>query len=224
MAAGRGTRMGSKQNKIFLTIGNKPVIVLTIQNLMNILTNLQISFHFVVVIYTDDKSYMSDLFQQWNIPLQKITFVVGGDDRQTSVFFGLKAIHHEDTVVLIHDAARPFIEVGFIASCIKMVMKTGAACVGVPVKDTIKQVDHDHVIVDTPPREMLWQVQTPQAFSIDIIKKAHEKANEDGFRGTDDAVLMERLGIPVQMVMGSYRNIKITTPEDLTYAEVLLGE
>jgi 2-C-methyl-D-erythritol 4-phosphate cytidylyltransferase len=100
----------------------------------------------------------------------------------------------------------------------------GAACVGVPVKDTIKRVDMLDMVIETPDRAFLWQVQTPQGFKPDIILKAHQQAVIDGFRGTDDAMLVERMGMKVRMIMGGYGNLKITTPEDMAFAEALLGE
>jgi 2-C-methyl-D-erythritol 4-phosphate cytidylyltransferase len=153
---------------------------------------------------------------------QKIKSVVdGGADRQESVYNGLKKVSSNAELVCVHDGARPFVTVDIIKESVSAAGISGAACAGVPVKDTIKQADKRGVVEKTLDRRLLWAVQTPQAFKKEILINAHEKALSDGFRGTDDCVLVERLGHTVQMVMGSYSNIKITTPEDLVFAEAI---
>ncbi len=125
-------------------------------------------------------------------------------------------------LVIIHDAVRPFITVELISQCIRTAREEGAVTVGVPVKDTVKEVAPDGRVMRTCDRSLMWLTQTPQAFRRDIIEKAHRAAVRDGFRGTDDTSLVERLGIAVRMIRGDYSNIKITTPEDLVIAEALL--
>ena len=150
--------------------------------------------------------------------------VEGADTRQNSVFNGIKALSRDTDIVIIHDAVRPFIQRDLIERSIYTAIEFGGAVIGVPVKDTIKQVDGDGFIGATLDREMLWAVQTPQTFKYDIILKAHRQAMEDGFVGTDDSMLVERSGFSVNMVMGSYSNIKITTKEDMVLANTILKE
>lgn len=149
--------------------------------------------------------------------------VAGGAERQHSVLNGLNAmrgIDHDD-LVLIHDGVRPFVPVDVLHSAAAAADESGAAVVAVPVKDTVKVVI-DGIITETPPREQLWLAQTPQAFRYGLICSAHASAEAAGFLGTDDASLMERQGWQLRVVMGDYRNIKITTPEDMVLAEAFL--
>jgi 2-C-methyl-D-erythritol 4-phosphate cytidylyltransferase len=150
--------------------------------------------------------------------------VAGGAERQDSVRHGLLACAAaEADVVLIHDGVRPFFDPGRIDAVAATAARVGGCVVGVPAKDTVKEV-RDGLIRRTPDRAGLWLAQTPQAFRFGVIRDAHEQAWREGFRGTDDASLVERLGQPVAMLEGSYRNIKITTPEDLVVAEAFLKE
>jgi 2-C-methyl-D-erythritol 4-phosphate cytidylyltransferase len=153
------------------------------------------------------------------------TIVPGGKERQNSVLNGLRAIDgtDENAVILIHDGVRPFITRHILEHAVAAAREFEGALVAVPAKDTIKVV-HDGIIRDTPPRETIWLAQTPQAFRYGIIRAAHEIADAEGFLGTDDASLVERMGNEVHIVLGDYRNIKITTPEDLLLAEAFLKE
>ncbi len=123
----------------------------------------------------------------------------------------------------IHDGVRPFIPVKIIENSIEAAAECDAVGVAVPVKDTIKVVDDKSIVKTTPDRKALWAIQTPQTFKYDVIMKAYEKAMEDGFYGTDDTVLVERMGLPVKIIEGSYENIKITTPEDIIFAEAFVS-
>jgi len=147
--------------------------------------------------------------------------VPGGKTRQDSVFNGLRAIPSDTDFVIVHDGVRPFVTHEMISGCLEAADAWGAAITAVPVKDTIKVADADGFIVDTPERSKLWAVQTPQAFRKDLLLEAHRAARQAGLNATDDAALVERLGFTVKLVMGSYRNVKITTPEDLIIAEAL---
>lgn len=152
----------------------------------------------------------------------KVKFLVaGGSERQYSVFNGLREVSSKCEVVLIHDGARPFIREECIINSIKSAWEYGASCAAVPVKDTIKSADANGFISETLERSTLWSIQTPQTFRYEIIMDAHRKALEDGFTGTDDAVLVERQNFKVKLVMGGYDNIKITTIEDLVMAEAI---
>jgi len=142
--------------------------------------------------------------------------------RQDSVRSGIVSLAGEIDIVLIHDGVRPFVSQGMIEESIREVNLHKAAVVAVPVKDTIKRGSRDRMVLDTLDRESLWQVQTPQTFQADVIREAFLRAAEDGFVGTDDASLVERLGIKVRLVPGSYTNIKITTPEDFLLATLLI--
>lgn len=145
--------------------------------------------------------------------------VAGGAERQDSVRAGLAAISDDSELIAIHDAARPFIDAQTIEAAIEAAQVDGAAVVGVPASDTIKQIDRDGWITGTPPREQMWQVQTPQIFRADLIRAAHDRAVADHVLATDDSALVERLGVRVRMVRGTSENRKITTPEDLRWAE-----
>jgi 2-C-methyl-D-erythritol 4-phosphate cytidylyltransferase len=151
------------------------------------------------------------------------SIIAGGAERQDSVRNGLRECGAAtDDIVLIHDGARPFFPPALLPAVVASAARVGACVVGVPVKDTIKEVAAGQ-ICGTPDRRRLWQAQTPQAFRFALIRDAHAQAVQDGFRGTDDASLVERLGQPVAILAGSYRNIKITTPEDLILAEAFLN-
>jgi len=219
VAAGRGSRMESDRNKVLLPIRGIPILVRTVKAF----SESGMVHQFLLVIGEEDRLEVSALLEKW-CPDVPVKLVYGGAERQESVHHGLMALEGSESVVLIHDGARPFIGQNAIRACIQAVWTMGAACVGVPVKDTIKRVDMLDMVIETPDRAFLWQVQTPQGFKPDIILKAHQQAVFDGFRGTDDAVLVERMGIKVRMIMGGYGNIKITTPEDLAYAEAILAE
>jgi 2-C-methyl-D-erythritol 4-phosphate cytidylyltransferase len=149
--------------------------------------------------------------------------VPGGSERQYSVLNGLRALEspEDDDIVIIHDGVRPFVTPDMIRCSVDTARTADGALVAVPAKDTIKVV-RSGVVTATPPRETLWQAQTPQTFRYGIIHRVHEQAAADGFLGTDDASLVERAGGSVAVVMGDYRNIKITTPEDMLLAEAFL--
>jgi 2-C-methyl-D-erythritol 4-phosphate cytidylyltransferase len=175
----------------------------------------------VVVVNEKDIIYCKqNIVERYGFEKVKV-LVSGGGTRQESVARGLGQVGEDCGIILIHDGARPFIDAASIASSIDAAEEFGAACVAVPVKDTVKSADSEDFVNSTPDRSRLWSIQTPQAFKADIIKKAHRIAAEEGFSGTDDAVLAERLGHRLKLVMGSYFNIKITTQEDLVLAEAI---
>jgi 2-C-methyl-D-erythritol 4-phosphate cytidylyltransferase len=153
---------------------------------------------------------------------KEIHLAAGGQRRQDSVNNGLKAIKSDEGIVLIHDGVRPFVRQAHLIACIETARAHGACILGVPASDTIKQVNTRNEIVKTRQRDTLWLAQTPQAFKLNLIKKAHAEAEQEGFRGTDDAALVERQGSTVKIVTGSRDNIKITSREDLVLARALL--
>lgn len=214
VAAGKGTRMGTRESKQFLDIGGKPVIVQTLE-IFNRLPWLE---NIVLVTGADDVGRCSGWVREYG--LDKVSAVIpGGRERQESVYLGIKQMNKE--WVMIHDGVRPFVTHEEIVACRDTAIREGAAVLGVPVKDTVKQVNGQGLITGTPDRRSLWAVQTPQAFRLSELLEAHEAAQRDGFAGTDDAMLMERIGLPVAVAEGKYSNIKITTPEDLAYAAFL---
>lgn len=200
------------KNKVFLPLNGKPIITYSVETIKK--SGID---DIVVVTSKDDIDFCSNEILKG----YEVRYVEGGAERQISVYNGLIAIKETNCdLVLIHDGARPFVTESIIRESIKAAIEHGAAAVGVKVKDTIKVVK-DGFILHTPPRESLWAVQTPQVFRYDLILKAHQKAIEDNFLSTDDTVLVERMGIKVRMIEGAYRNIKITTPEDIYIAEAL---
>lgn len=219
VAAGRGTRMGLSHNKVFEPVGGMPVLARTLQAF----ADSGVISRYIVVVGEQERRMAAELVSR-HCPSLAPVFVQGGADRQASVLLGLQALEDHEAVVLVHDGARPFVTAQSIRACAQTAWQYGAACVGVPVKDTIKRVNGAGEVVETPERASLWQVQTPQGFKADLLLDAHRQASQSGYRGTDDASLVERMGVPVRMVMGSYGNIKLTTAEDLAFAEVLLGK
>lgn len=212
MAAGKSRRMNSGLNKVFMSVQGKPVIVYSLE----IIKNAGIDDVLVVVSEEDLEFCRDNILKGYDV-----RYAIGGAERQLSVYNGLMALKGTGCdIVLIHDGARPFITESIVKKSIEAAVDCGAAVVGVKVKDTIKVV-RDGYIECTPPRECLWAVQTPQVFKYELILKAHQKAQQEGFISTDDAVLVERVGAKVRMIEGSYSNIKITTPEDIHIAEAL---
>jgi len=217
VAAGKGSRMNLEQNKLYLTIRGQDILtrsILAFEKHTNIneivVVANETELEYLEKRYIDDSSF------------QKVTAVIaGGKERQDSVYLGLSAINKNCDIILIHDGARPFIEDVLIDESITAAKIHGAACLAVPVKDTIKKIDCNGFIDETFNREMLWAVQTPQTFKYDIIKKAHELAKKNGFKGTDDTYLVEKMGERVVLVPSSYDNIKITTIEDIELAEII---
>jgi len=216
-AAGAGKRMGAEKNKLLLSINGEPIIAHTIR----VFEKDEWCKGIVLVVSRTDQSVMEKLVKEYQF--QKIhSIVIGGKERQHSVYEGLKALKDSNNpIVLIHDGARPFVKKKAIHELVQLSQEKGAAILAVPVKDTIK-VAKDGKVVKTLNRSTLWSVQTPQAFLLSEILQAHEKAQEKGIIATDDAALMEELGKDVTIVEGDYENIKITTPEDLKIAEMIL--
>lgn len=225
VAAGKGSRMGLGYNKVLTPISGKPVIQWTLEAFVG---SGQVDV-IVLVISPEDEEIMTRICDavrkaDSSAKMPEILSVFGGADRQDSVYKGLNALPEEVEVVLIHDGARPFVDNLIIERSIQNAREKGSACAGMPVKDTIKVVNEDQVIMDTPNRSTLWSAQTPQAFRREIVMDAYQRANETGLRGTDDAGLVEAAGYKVTMFEGSYSNIKLTSSEDLLLAERILRE
>ena len=228
-AAGQGSRMGMPgQNKQFLELGGMPVLARTL-----------LAFEhspyidgIVVVSGPSETGQILSMCTKYHIG-KLLGIAEGGATRQDSVRHALEFLgaflssiqsprDHAGDYVLIHDGARPFISDEVILRCIRAVKIYHACGAGVMVKDTIKQVAKDGRILRTPPREGLWAIQTPQAFLLSMIGPLHQRAFEENLSFTDDTAIAEHYGETVHMVPGDYQNIKITTPEDLLYGEVLL--
>ena len=219
VSAGRGSRMKADINKQFLKLKGKEVIAHTIDKFYN---NKNID-EIVVVVKEDEADFFRrNIIDKYGYKNIKIAF--GGKERQDSVFNGLKAVNERCDIVLIHDGARPFVTDEIIKNSIECSKKNKCVIVGVPVKDTIKIINKDNEVCDTPNRSTLWSIQTPQVFEYLSIIKAHKIAKEKSYYGTDDSMLMEYLGYNVKVIEGSYNNIKITTPEDLKIGEEILNE
>ncbi|MBB3870008.1 2-C-methyl-D-erythritol 4-phosphate cytidylyltransferase [Parageobacillus toebii NBRC 107807] len=215
-AAGQGKRMKAGVNKQLIELQNEPLIVHTLK----VFENDEWCRGIIVVINEAERTQFEQLFSRFHI--KKITAIVsGGKERQHSVYNGLKAVKNGD-IVLIHDGARPFVTIEHIHELVKEAKEHGAAIPAVRVKDTIKKA-RDQFVEETVERSSLWAVQTPQAFHVSLVLRAHEQAQKDGYIGTDDASLVERIGGKVKIVEGDYRNIKLTTPDDLLFAEAILS-
>jgi len=168
----------------------------------------------------DETSFADDILAPFALN-EMVTVVAGGAERQDSVANGLAAVADDVEIVLIHDGVRPFIKHDVIKRSIECARDTGACVVAMPLKETIKRVDEAGRVEETVDRSTLWGAQTPQVFRYDIIREAFDKAEREGFYGTDDTMLVERMGLSVSVVEGDYNNIKITTTEDLAIAEAI---
>ena len=219
-AAGMSNRMGSKMNKQFLAIGGKPILAHTIEKF----EDCKFIDEIIIVSKEEEIEYCrKEIVRKYKF--NKVTNIIrGGGERQESVYNGILALNGKADIVLTHDGARPFVKKENIEDGIKGVIENGACVIGVPVKDTIKVMGDINEVKHTPLRTTLWVAQTPQCFYKDILIRGYEKAISDGYMGTDDSSLVERLGLKVKMIMGNYENIKITTPEDLVFAESLFNE
>lgn len=220
-AAGMGRRMGASINKQYLQLNGMPIVARTI----SVFEQSPLIYAIYLVIPAEEIPYCRKHVVE-ACGFRKITAIVpGGKERQNSVMNGLNAMREhvsDDDVVLIHDGVRPLVTEHMLRESIKTARLHDGALVAVPVKDTIKTV-HGGIVSDTPPRESLWQAQTPQSFRFGTILNACLSAEANGFSGTDDASLVERTGGKVHIIQGDYRNIKITTPEDLILAEAFLS-
>jgi 2-C-methyl-D-erythritol 4-phosphate cytidylyltransferase len=210
--------MGSDIKKPYLKIGSKPILAHTLQVFEK---SFLVDDIFVVVSDEDIKRCKDEVINPYNF--HKVADVLaGGTTRQASVFNGIQRTSDDTDIVIIHDGVRPFITEKIIETSVESAYQWGAAVVAVPVKDTIKVADNDNFVSSTPDRSQLWAIQTPQVFRREILIKAHLYAQERNIDATDDAALVEKLGYKVKLVMGSYRNIKITTPEDLVIAKAFI--
>ena len=214
LGGGSGSRMGADRNKVLLELQGKSVIARSVQAFAGLVSGA------VVVSREEDIPAVRSAVE--GIPMP-ITVVPGGQTRQDSVWNGLCALPQACTHVLIHDGARCLVDAATIRRCMDSVLAFGTGVAAIPVTDTIKHVNDAEIVTSTPDRAGLRAVQTPQGFTVELIRQAHLLAQQDGFLGTDDASLVERQGHPVRLTLGDRRNIKLTTPEDMMMAEAFLG-
>ena len=220
-AAGKGKRMQAGMNKVFMDLSGMPILVRTLLKF----SACEAVDQLVVVVAPAEVEFVEGVLKRLE-GLKDYIVVAGGSERQYSVWNGIKAIENanHDDIILVHDAARPLVSNQVILDTIKIAWEKGGAIAAVPAKNTIKLCNASHQVVETPDRSKLWEVQTPQGFRRDILIQANELAEKDGFLGTDDASLVERTGHLVYIVESDYRNIKITTPEDIVIARAFLAE
>jgi 2-C-methyl-D-erythritol 4-phosphate cytidylyltransferase len=209
-AGGIGTRLGSRTPKQFLALGREPILAATLRHFRR---HPRVGA-IVVASPAGHVARTRAVLGRGGAPL---TVVVGGATRQESVWAAVQAVPASAAVILVHDAVRPFLTRALIDTLVAAAEHDGAASCGLPVTETVKRV-RDGLVEATLDRDGLWSVQTPQAFRAAILREAHDKARRDGFVGTDDAMLVERLGHPVRMVTGLADNVKITTADDLRRA------
>ncbi len=218
-AAGLGSRLGLGKNKAFADVGGLPLLV----QCMRMLADTDCVSRVIAVVRPQEVKEAELMLEEYSkeyYPLLPFCVVAGGKERQDSVANALAAVTESDGYIAVHDGARPFAGKEVFKRVLNAAVDSGAAIAAVPVKDTIKVVSENNIVQTTPVRSTLRAVQTPQIFRISILKQAYEFLQQHG-NVTDDASLVERLGIAVTVAEGSYENIKITTPEDLILAENL---
>lgn len=216
--AGQGKRMGGTVSKPFVEVIGRPLLTYTLDRFQE-----HPLIDEIILIAREDavKYCREEIVDKYGCSKVKAV-VAGGKERQDSVANGLACIEDRTEWVVVHDAARPLVTIDTITRALQTAFEKGNAVVGVPVKDTIKKVNPDLTVQETPDRQNLWQVQTPQVFKRSVLELAYREAALKGWQGTDDASLVEKLGIKVYMVKGEYSNIKVTTPEDLIFLQELI--
>ncbi|MEK7818519.1 MAG: 2-C-methyl-D-erythritol 4-phosphate cytidylyltransferase [Bacteroidota bacterium] len=217
-AAGSGTRLGGMITKQFIELKGKPIIVYSIEK-------FEKSPEVSEIIIVTQRIYFNEIRNLCNrYHLAKVKEIIeGGKTRQDSVRNGLEKVNKKSKFILVHDAVRPFISTNLISDAISTAKKTKASVVAVAAKDTIKLSNEKNIIEKTFPREKLWIIQTPQVFEAKLLNRAYQNAFKKNILATDDASLVEAIGVNPQIVVGEYENIKITTREDLEMAELILN-
>ncbi len=214
-AAGASRRMGASTNKIFLELGGESILTRTLKTFSK-----SARIGLLIVVTNEIEAVTEILSATPNLKPWRVT--AGGSERQYSIANGLKLVPANSEIILVHDAARPLIDLQTIENVIDAAENFGGAIAAVPEKNTIKVADAAGFVKSTPNRADLFEVQTPQGFNREILLKAYARAQTDNFLGTDDASLVERIGGKIKIVTGTYKNIKITTPEDISIAENFL--
>jgi 2-C-methyl-D-erythritol 4-phosphate cytidylyltransferase len=217
-AAGTGIRMGGETPKQFLSLEGVPILIHTLRKF----TACDVINEIYLALRDEDMERAARDIDREHF-VKPVRLVLGGSSRQETVSRSLAELPPETEVVVVHDAVRPFIELEMIRRVTEAARKEGAAILGIPSVDTIKQVER-LTILGTIPRERIVLAQTPQAFRCSILKEAYARAEADGFYGTDESSLVERMGQTVVVLMGSDRNIKITKPSDLPLARLYIAQ
>jgi 2-C-methyl-D-erythritol 4-phosphate cytidylyltransferase len=211
--------MKSATPKVFLSVKGKPLILYTLERFVDAQTVSKV----ILVLPERELATCDALIRaEHGLKALRYTLQPGGARRQDSVSQGLACLDRDCEVVVVHDGARPFVSPVLVDRCVEAAFKEGAAVVGLPARDTIKMVSTERVVCKTLPREGLWQIQTPQAFRTELIRAAYERAEREHTEATDDAMLVERLGKTVVVLEGDPFNIKVTVPQDLALAEMLM--
>ncbi|MFY7802638.1 MAG: 2-C-methyl-D-erythritol 4-phosphate cytidylyltransferase [Limnoraphis robusta] len=218
-AAGLGRRMGSSRNKLLLTLLEQPLLAWTLKAAEASTAITWIGIIGQPIDFPDFEAILAQL--NLKTPIQ---FIPGGSTRQESVYNGLQALPPEAERVLIHDGARCLATPALFNRCAEVLQTCPGLIAAIPVKDTIKIVDNNRLILDTPDRQQLWAAQTPQGFEVKLLKQCHDTGQSQGWAVTDDAALFEKCGLPVRIVEGEETNLKVTTPVDLRVAEFILRE
>jgi 2-C-methyl-D-erythritol 4-phosphate cytidylyltransferase len=220
VAGGAGSRFRSQTRKQLVTVLGRPLVVHALERLQR-----SGAFARVVVVlprdgYDEAKRVMSPFVEDES----RVDWTPGGASRQESMIEGLSRIAPFEGLVAVHDAARPAVPPALVASVVEAASVDGGAIAALPIVETLKEASSDLKIMRTVPRERLYRAQTPQCFRYDVLSRAVAKAVEDGFTGTDEASLVERVGAPIRIVLGSEENLKVTTLEDLGRVEYYLRE
>jgi 2-C-methyl-D-erythritol 4-phosphate cytidylyltransferase len=210
--------MGGAASKTYLPIAGRALVLRTLDQFF---ASQSVDKVVLVVAENDVRRCQALLEADSGLGGRPCILQAGGVSRQESVYRGLQKLDPDCEIVLIHDGARPFVSPALIDRCVATARTRQAVVVGVPVRETIKTVSENRQIISTPPRDSLWEIQTPQVFQRRLIVEAHEWAARRGVQGTDDSTLVEEMGKPVFVLDGERANIKITIPEDLIFAEVL---
>lgn len=221
VAAGEGRRIGGEIPKAYLPIAGRPLVLRTLDRMFS-----SRAVESVILVVAAGELARCESILRADSALQNRRWLVqvGGATRQQSVKRGLEKVSANTDIVIIHDGARPFVSTDLIDRCVEVAILKGAVVAGLPVRDTIKVVAEDRWIQSTPDRGSLWEIQTPQVFERDLIVAAHDRAERDGAEVTDDAMVVERIGVPVFVIDGERTNFKITVPEDVWLAETLIRE
>ncbi len=216
-AAGVGKRMGGDRNKLLLPLQNQPLFAWTLKA-----AEAAVSIQWIGIIgQPDDFPDFQAIVKKLSLS-KPVSFIQGGKTRQESVYNGLHALPVEAQQILIHDGARCLVTPDLFERCTQALASCEGMITAIPVKDTIKVVDNEGWIKETPDRQNLWAAQTPQGFQVERLKQCHDQGKSLGWEVTDDAALFERCGLPVKIVEGEETNLKITTPVDLAIAEFIL--
>jgi len=217
VAAGRSKRLPARTRKPYLTLGKSPIVAYSLYKLSTL--------HFIrdinLVVNKKDLKLAQRLIRKIKIK-KDVRVIQGKDTRAASVYEGLKEVSRDSDYIIVHDAVRPFFKKELLKDLIKAAKKYGASILATPVKSTIKKVNKDYIVKETLDRNQLWEAQTPQVFRKDILLKAYKKLTRSKKKTTDDASLVERLGVRVKIIPSCDENIKITTPVDLSLARILL--